>query len=148
MTRSTLIRALRAQGIDVVEEAGGLVCLPLAQWLASALIAKNEGCRLVDLWAMDDAALGGTFSVVAAFALSRRPPVVLCATLPEGVERFPSLTPTFPSAARLERAIRDLLGLIPRGIQTPAPGCSMSPQATRSVFIPCAATPPPTPCPP
>ena len=36
MTRSTLIRALRAQGIDVVEEAGGLVCLPLAQWLASA----------------------------------------------------------------------------------------------------------------
>ena len=115
MTRSTLIRALRAQGIDVVEEAGGLVCLPLAQWLASALIAKNEGCRLVDLWAMDDAALGGTFSVVAAFALTRRPPVVLCATLPEGVERFPSLTPTFPSAARLERAIRDLLGLIPEG---------------------------------
>jgi len=84
-------------------------------WLAAARAARESGARLVSLWGTDrrDAA-GGSLGVSAAYAWPEGL-VWLDLALPEEASRYPDLANLFPSAARMQRATSDLLGIHPTG---------------------------------
>jgi len=71
-------------------------------------VARNGG-RLGTLWASDERDRGAGFAVHAVLVAYGG---LLCITLPlGGGSGFPDISDLFPSAARLQRAIRDLTGL-------------------------------------
>ncbi|MGZ5081258.1 MAG: hydrogenase large subunit [Usitatibacter sp.] len=83
-----------------------------AAWNEAAVRARESGCRLVALWGTDHRERDGAFSILAAYAI----PQGLCVIeLPIAASRaaYPDLSGVFPVAARLQRATRDLLGLVP-----------------------------------
>lgn len=57
----------------------------------------------------------GTGTRLIALVASDETVIPITATLPAGVSRYPSLTPELPAAFWYERAIHDLVGLIPEG---------------------------------
>ena len=81
-------------------------------WLAAA-----QGGRLVALWGTDRGAEG--FAVCAAYGAAQGLDWV---ELPLGAAtRYPDLSRRFPCAARMQRAIRDLLGLDAEGAEDARP---------------------------
>ena len=82
-----------------------------AQWQRATEELCVSGGRLFTLWGADDRDRDGRFRIYAAYLL---PEDVL--VLEHEIEDivnpiYPSLTPMFPSALRLERAMRDLFGV-------------------------------------
>lgn len=75
-------------------------------WTKTARTARETGGRLISLWAAEAAA--GAFVVSAAYALEDG---ILWLELPVGKEGYPDLSTVFPCATRMQRTIRDLLGL-------------------------------------
>ena len=78
------------------------------QWTAVAQSARADEARLVAIWAADRGVEGFVVSAAYAFAdglLWLRLPVA------PGVGTYPDLAPLFPGAARMQRAVYDLLGL-------------------------------------
>jgi Ni,Fe-hydrogenase III large subunit len=82
----------------------------MERWTAMAKLAKEAGLRLVAIWAEqeDDA-----FTVMAAFA-HRNYGYALARTR-LNADAFPSITPHYVAAMRMERVIHDLFGLVPDG---------------------------------
>src|SRR5436305_15072186 len=80
-----------------------------AQWIEAARAAHDAGGRLVALWATDDRDRDGTFAVLAAFATREALNVVKLGLHPD--EAYPDLSGLFVSARRMQRAVRDLLGI-------------------------------------
>ncbi|MBI4383452.1 MAG: NADH-quinone oxidoreductase subunit C [Nitrospinae bacterium] len=87
-------------------------------WAAVARIAREAGMRLVAEWAAQEK---DGFSVHAAYAQNPNGYALVKTTLNAGVEGFPSLAPHYVAAARMERAIHDLFGLMPLGHPDPRP---------------------------
>jgi Ni,Fe-hydrogenase III large subunit/Ni,Fe-hydrogenase III component G len=85
------------------------------EWRAAAQAVHDAGARLVSLWAADrrQTANGG-FAVCAAYALADGL-AWLDLALPANAPTYPDLADLFPSAARMQRASADLLGLIAEG---------------------------------
>jgi len=80
-------------------------------WRAAAQSIARSGGRLVALWGSDRRANGaGGFAVCAAWALAEGL-VWLDLPLTDGEIGYPDLSVLFPHAARMQRAIADLLGL-------------------------------------
>lgn len=76
------------------------------EWLGVPMTLAKEGARLVSVWG---SARGGGFAVCAAYATSYG---LLWLDLPlVAGASYPDLTPLFPFANRMQRAIADLLGL-------------------------------------
>jgi Ni,Fe-hydrogenase III large subunit/Ni,Fe-hydrogenase III component G len=73
-------------------------------WRRAAELALQAGGRLGALWGTDE---GGGFAVHALYAVHER---LQWVTLPVQ-ERYPDISPAFPAAARMQRAVADLLGL-------------------------------------
>ena len=101
-------------GIAVQDRAEKPPCLHIAvgQWAATAKLAKEAGLRLVAVWAAQE---GKAFAVHAAFAHKDHGYALTKTTLSAAAGEFPSITPHYVAAARMERVIHDLYGLIAEG---------------------------------
>jgi Ni,Fe-hydrogenase III large subunit/Ni,Fe-hydrogenase III component G len=85
------------------------------QWQAAPAAVAAVGGRLVSLWGSDRRGIEGGFAVSAAYALaeglvwlSLPIPVPVAAEPPS----YPEIAKIFPAAGRMQRACRDLLGLV------------------------------------
>jgi Ni,Fe-hydrogenase III large subunit/Ni,Fe-hydrogenase III component G len=107
-----LAALLAETGIPAQEISGEPLGLQLAHehWTAMAKLAKGLGLRLVAVWAAQQ---GETFTIHAAFA-HKEHGYALIKTAVAG-DAFPSITPYYVAAARMERIIHDLYGLLPAG---------------------------------
>ena len=109
-----LTSLLTQSGITAQGLTGEQPCLhiPVTQWTATAKQAKEAGLRLVAVWAAQE---GEAFAVHAAFAHRDYGYALAKITLEAGIIEFPSITPYYVAAARMERVIHDMYGLIPTG---------------------------------
>jgi Ni,Fe-hydrogenase III large subunit/Ni,Fe-hydrogenase III component G len=84
-----------------------------AQWAALAQASTLEGWRLVSLWGSDRRDVGEGFVVYAAYATRTG---LACVRLPLATasSEYPDLSASFPAAARMQRALFDLLGVMAR----------------------------------
>jgi Ni,Fe-hydrogenase III large subunit/Ni,Fe-hydrogenase III component G len=83
-----------------------------AQWREACRRAAFDGGRLVALWGSDDSDIGKGLAVHAALLTQ---PGLAVITLPLADERYPDISDIFPAANRMQRALHDLLGLLPEG---------------------------------
>jgi Ni,Fe-hydrogenase III large subunit/Ni,Fe-hydrogenase III component G len=83
------------------------------QWGAVALRVRDANGALIALWAGDEHDRAG-FVVRAAF-LDDDGVLVAELTVPEETPVYPSLTPLYPCAERMQRAAADLVGVRPGG---------------------------------
>ncbi|WP_454873117.1 hydrogenase large subunit [Paraburkholderia xenovorans] len=75
-------------------------------WMRTARTARENGGRLISLWGNEEAT--GTFAISAAYALEDG---ILWLEAPVAAQGYPDLSTVFPCAARMQRAVFDLLGL-------------------------------------
>ncbi|HYA59679.1 MAG TPA: NADH-quinone oxidoreductase subunit C, partial [Burkholderiaceae bacterium] len=86
-----------------------------AQWRAAASVVRSLGGRLVTIWGIDRRSEAGYFAVAVAYALNAG---LVWLDLPLNDTEstsYPDLTATFASAARMQRAVADLSGLVASG---------------------------------
>ena len=87
------------------------------QWDASARALHERGARLLSLWGEDTRAQRGGFTVYACWLDAAGAALSLARhELPPGAVHYPGLHDDFPVADRLQRAMRDLLGLQAQGM--------------------------------
>jgi len=86
--------------------------LDAAQWRETCRRAAFDGGRLLALWGSDDSDIGKALAVHAALVIQ---PGLVVITLPLANERYPDICDIFPVANRMQRAVRDLLGLAAEG---------------------------------
>ncbi len=79
-------------------------------WSLAAEAMREAGANLLALWGSDDRDRDQCLRIHAAYLLSDRVVVVEHAMPAEGAV-YPSLTPRFPVADRMQRAVYDLLGI-------------------------------------
>ena len=79
-------------------------------WDALARDMHTQGARLLALWGSDERLNHGGFAVFACW-LGEGALTLAQLELAPGVNHYPSLHETFPAAGRLQRALRDLLGV-------------------------------------
>lgn len=78
-------------------------------WKETADSIRRSGGRLLALWGSDGMSQGHGMALHAAYAAA---PGVICLSLPLGHHKsYPDLAETFPAAGRMQRAVRDLLGI-------------------------------------
>lgn len=86
-------------------------------WDALAREQHAAGARLLTLWGEDARSRDGGFSVFACWFDAAGTALTLARhDLPEGSLHYPGLHELFPAAARMQRAVRDLLGLEAQGM--------------------------------
>jgi Ni,Fe-hydrogenase III large subunit/Ni,Fe-hydrogenase III component G len=78
------------------------------QWRTACRQVQEKGGRLVALWGADDRDRGEAFAVHAALVVQSG---LLVMTLPLAGATFPDISDVFPAANRMQRAVRDLLGI-------------------------------------
>ena len=86
-----------------------------AAWSEAAVLARRSGCRLVAVWGAERRDRDAMLSIFAAYATEQG----LCMVeLPVAAANpvYPDLSGVFPAANRMQRAARDLLGLVPEGV--------------------------------
>jgi len=109
---------LRRLGVDMTALPGSGVpawhaSVEAPRWLEAARNARAADARLVSLWGTDRRAHpGGTLVVSAAYAL-REGLAWIELALPDGTRGYPDLSGLHPTAARMQRATADLLGIRP-----------------------------------
>jgi Ni,Fe-hydrogenase III component G len=81
-----------------------------ARWTDAARAVREASGRLVALWGADHRRQDGAFSVFAAYAIAEGLCVAELAMHAE-VPAYPDLSGLFPAAGRMQRAVRDLLGI-------------------------------------
>jgi Ni,Fe-hydrogenase III large subunit/Ni,Fe-hydrogenase III component G len=81
-------------------------------WKAAASLVKSLGGRLVSLWATDRRPIDGNMAVHAAYATAEG---LAWITLPltDLLRVYPGVDDVFAEAVRMQRAVADLLGLLP-----------------------------------
>jgi len=81
-------------------------------WKSAASLARSLGGRLVSLWASDRRPIDGHFAVHAAYATGSG---LAWVTLPltEELRVYPGVDDVFAQASRMQRAVADLVGLVP-----------------------------------
>jgi Ni,Fe-hydrogenase III large subunit/Ni,Fe-hydrogenase III component G len=81
-------------------------------WKAAASLARSLGGRLVSLWATDRRPIDGHMALHAAYATSAG---LTWVTLPltDSLRVYPGVDDVFAEAVRMQRAVADLLGLLP-----------------------------------
>jgi len=84
------------------------------QWAEAARRVHEAGGRLVALWGADHRDRGDSFSIYAAYAMTHGL-VVLALPVAAHASGYPAISGLFPAAGRMERALRDLLGVAAEG---------------------------------
>jgi Ni,Fe-hydrogenase III large subunit/Ni,Fe-hydrogenase III component G len=85
------------------------------QWQIAPKSVAEAGGRLVSLWGSDRRGIDGGFAVSAAYALAEGLvwlSLPIPVSPPEGQASYPEIARIFPAAGRMQRACRDLLGLV------------------------------------
>jgi Ni,Fe-hydrogenase III large subunit/Ni,Fe-hydrogenase III component G len=77
-------------------------------WVTTLESAQQSGGRLGMLWGSDEGDRTGGFAIHALLIVHER---VLCLDLPVQGASYPDASSVFPAAARMQRAVYDLLGL-------------------------------------
>lgn len=90
------------------------------QWLAAASSVREDGGRLVSLWGSDRRKIDGNFAISACYAIQEGL-VWLVLPVDPAKAAYPDLSGIFPAAARMQRAVRDLLGLDAANSSDPRP---------------------------
>jgi len=80
------------------------------RWTDAARAVREASGRLVALWGTDHRGQDGAFSVFAAYALAEGLCVAELA-MHADAPAYPDLSGLFPAANRMQRAVRDLLGI-------------------------------------
>ncbi len=80
------------------------------RWTAALELVRDEGGYLVALWGSDERERGAGFAVHAALA-SEMGLLLLSLPLPAEAPAYPDVAGIFPAATRMQRALRDLLGI-------------------------------------
>jgi Ni,Fe-hydrogenase III large subunit/Ni,Fe-hydrogenase III component G len=105
-------------GIDLVPVASAVpawrAALDAQRWRAACEAAARAGARHGALWASDERDRGRGFTVQALLVLHEGL-VCLDLPLPEGQPAYPDLSGIFACATRMQRAARDLTGVIADG---------------------------------
>jgi Ni,Fe-hydrogenase III large subunit/Ni,Fe-hydrogenase III component G len=83
-----------------------------AQWTEAARGVHERGGRLVAIWGADRRDAGAAFSIYAAYALHDGLSILDLHLHDD--ETYPDLAGLFPCANRMQRAVHDLLGLVPQ----------------------------------
>jgi Ni,Fe-hydrogenase III large subunit/Ni,Fe-hydrogenase III component G len=79
------------------------------QWLSAAVAVKDGGGRLLSLWGADYRSMDGSFAISVAYVVGEG---LVWLILPLVADMpYPDLSAVFPAAARMQRAVADLLGL-------------------------------------
>ncbi|MFC5435112.1 NADH-quinone oxidoreductase subunit C [Rhodanobacter umsongensis] len=86
------------------------VLVDATQWSQSAQSLHDLDACLLALWGADDRDVDGMFRIFAAFLLPDQV-LLLQHAMPATTPVYPSLVDWFPVADRLQRAVRDLLGI-------------------------------------
>ena len=111
-------------GLDLRPLTGAMpaavVTVNEAQWSATAQRCAEAGVRLVALWGSDRRDLGEGFVVYAAYAAEDG---LACVRLQAADDppSYPDIASRFPAAARMQRALFDLLGVGARGAEDSRP---------------------------
>ena len=115
-----LTTLLMQSGIAANSHTGEPPCLNIlvTQWTTTAKLAKEAGLRLVAVWATQE---DEAFAVHAAFAHPDHGYALAKTMLDTTSNKFPSITPHYVAAARMERVIHDLFGLVPAGLPDTRP---------------------------
>ncbi len=79
-----------------------------ADWRRACEAIARSGGRLGCLWASDERERSGSFVVHVILAAHEG---LVCLDVPAERESYPDLSDIFPAAARMQRAVRDLMGL-------------------------------------
>ena len=81
-------------------------------WKSAASLVRSLGGRLVSVWATDGRPVDGQFAVHAAYATASG---LSWLTLPltDSLRVYPGIDEIFPEAGRMQRAVADLVGLLP-----------------------------------
>jgi Ni,Fe-hydrogenase III large subunit/Ni,Fe-hydrogenase III component G len=82
------------------------------QWRAAPAAVAEVGGRLVSLWGSDRRGLDGGFAVSAAYALAEGLAWLSLPIADAAQPSYPDIARAFPAAGRMQRACRDLLGLV------------------------------------
>jgi len=92
------------------------------EWVSTALaIAENHG-RLVTLWGSEKRK--GQFVISAVYDIDGGKLLWLDLPIPKGVGKYPDISTFFPAATRMQRVIKDLLGLDAEGASDNRPWLS------------------------
>jgi len=101
-------------GLTLAPLAGAVpawhVACDAGRWAGACAAVAQQGGRLVALWASDERDAGAGYSVHAMLA-AHEGLVRLELPLSGPQAGYPDLTPLFPCAARMQRAVCDLMGL-------------------------------------
>ncbi|MGA7178603.1 MAG: NADH-quinone oxidoreductase subunit C [Thiobacillaceae bacterium] len=81
---------------------------------ALAQAVKAEGGQLIALWGSDDRHLSAAYAIHVSF-LTGSGLAWVSASLPTDAPAYPDLAHVFPQADRMQRAVRDLLGISANG---------------------------------
>ena len=87
------------------------VCADSGQWIGIAAAMHRAGAPLLTLWGADDRDRDGGFRVYAAYLLPDNVTVVELHLREQGSPVYPAIDGWFPAAQRMQRAVRDLLGI-------------------------------------
>jgi len=123
MDNMQLFKELRDLGdCDIRQEPAGSakratrVELPAGQFRKTAALFKKRGFLLLTLAGVDERQLNGHFAVYALLSPPTGKTILeVRIMLDPGHPVYPSITPVFPSAHWLEREMKDMLGIVPRG---------------------------------
>ena len=85
-----------------------------AQWLEAARLVRESMGRIVALWGADNRDRDAGFSIFAAYAVADGL-AILELPVAEARAAYPDLSALFPAANRMQRALRDLLGVAAAG---------------------------------
>jgi Ni,Fe-hydrogenase III large subunit/Ni,Fe-hydrogenase III component G len=81
-------------------------------WKPAASLVRSTGGRLVSLWASDRRPIEGQIAVHAAYATSSGL-AWLTLLLTDSLRVYPGIDDVFAEAGRMQRAVADLMGLVP-----------------------------------
>lgn len=89
------------------------------QWIDIAQMVKVDGGRFISIWGSDRRLLSDRFCISATYSTAEYL-IWLRLTINEG-DGYPDISAVFPAAARMQRALFDLLGLRANGAQDNRP---------------------------
>ena len=89
------------------------------EWTDRVWALHDKAARLLALWGADNTDRGAGFAVTAAFVAAEGVEVLELALAPG--ESYPEISGLFPAASRMQRAVRDLLGIEAEGARDTRP---------------------------
>jgi len=88
-----------------------LIAVDSEQWSSAAHALFEAGARFLTLWGADDRDREGCYRVYAAWLVAGGIQVIAHAIPDSESPVYPSLAALFPATSRMQRAVRDLLGI-------------------------------------